>query len=65
MNRMQNHSKTQVVTLNLSDAFVKYLDRLCEKNLINSRSEAVREAIDNFLQKEESFLATVKHAEMD
>ncbi len=52
----KNHEKMQNVTISLPINFVDNLALLQEMGIVSSRSEAIREAIRDFLAKEEKVM---------
>ncbi|GAB4311913.1 MAG: hypothetical protein Kow0069_12400 [Promethearchaeota archaeon] len=51
--------KLQNVTINIPEAYCDAIERLIKAGLFSSRSEAIREAIKEFLEKERSFLVVL------
>lgn len=54
----------KVITINLSELHIKALQVLMDVGLYSSRSEAIRVAIRDFLQKELTFACVLKNDDL-
>jgi len=48
---LRSHGKLRVVTVNLPEAYIKAIDELIKLRLYASRSELIRTAVRNLIQK--------------
>jgi len=52
---LNKKEKFQNITIVIPDIYCKNLDKLKEKGVIKNRSEGIREALEEFLEKEKDF----------